>query len=162
MKSNGWCDIKICLTCFYNLVPQYTAYTSTRKLIAVLFISKNFIDPVSRFFTLIIGTSWEKVFEKPKKANRLFTKFQSDRGYFSLDLRPLRVKLFYFWCTKSKSPAITLPTYIGPDDSQIKFMRKSNNYGEINLPKYFPVTDSHSIRSQTKQKKFQARKIHGE
>lgn len=70
------------------------------------------------------------------------------------------MKLFYFWCTKSKSPAITLPTYIGPDDSQIKFMRKSNNYARLIYPNIFPVTDSHSIRSQTKQKKFQARKIH--
>lgn len=85
------------------MIP-YTAYTSTRKLIAVLFISKNFMDPVSRFFTLIIGTS-------PKKAKRLFTKFQSDRGYFSLDLRPLRVKLFYFDVQKA-NPRLSLYLHI--------------------------------------------------
>lgn len=41
----------------------------------------------------------------------MFTKFQSDRGYFSLDLRPLRVKLFYFDVQKA-NPRLSLYLHI--------------------------------------------------
>lgn len=97
-----------------------------------------------------------------KESKQIVYKISKWQRVFQSWFKTITCEIILFWCTKSKSPAITLPTYIGPDDSQIKFMRKSNNYARLIYPNIFPVTDSHSILSQTKQKKFQARKIHGE